>query len=731
MNEEIARSAQAGRILKLKSDGDGVGDGLEDIVRQARKDFQAAVDHDRLNRDEALADMKFLGGEQWDLRIRQEREAANRPCLTINQLKQYVRQVVGDIRSAQPAIKVRPVADGADEELAEVLAGIVRHVEQTSSASTVYIHGAECAASCGMGYWRLDTFYPDDASFDLEPCIRRIMNPFSVHFDPAAVEHTREDARFCFVVEWLPRQEFEARYPKASFTGWDNESRADYLQNWWNADTVRVAEYWVKVPTKRKLAQLQDGTTLDITDMDDDALEGMGQPVVKEREFNSFKVVQYVLNGSEVLEGPTDWPGRYIPIIPVWGEEVQVAERTIRHGVVRFAKDAQQMYNYSRSAATEMIALAPKAPFIGTQEQFKGHERLWRRANTDNLPYLTYSPSSQGGTLLPAPARVEPPPVQAALHGEIEIARMDMQSTTGIYNASLGAKSNEVSGKAIETRDRMADIGSNVYSDNINKAIAYTGKQLIDLIPRVYDTTRMVRILGEDEDTDFVHLNYPIIGDDGQPAYATALKDKKTGEMKMLPDLSAGRFDVVVSTGPSYATKRQEAAESMMNFIQAFPQAAPLIGDLVAKSMDWPGHEAIAERLATMLPPQLQKDENGQPPPAPPPDPLHEAEVAKAQAETAKTGAQADGEKVKTDGLKLDNMLKEMQLGQGMAQLQQMVQQGVAQALQQILGVQMQLGPAPGMQPQGMGQPPGPPQPMPGAMPPGMPQGAPPGVPVQ
>ena len=638
----------------------------DEFMRALRERHHLAIDAERTNREQALEDLEFKAGEQWPDDIRSEREADGRPCLTINRMPQFIRQVTGDIRINKPAIKVRPVDDKADPELAEVFTGITRHIEQASKARVAYVTAGDNAASSGMGHFRIVTEYADDDVFDQDIRIKRMPNPFNVVWDPSSIEITREDARYCFVTDKVSKDEFKRRWPDKSLSEFEHLEDLDHLAEWAEDEDIRYAEYWLKVPAKKTIYQLINGQVVDELPL--------GMEAVKTREVDTYSVVQYIVSGVEVLEGPNEWAGKHIPIIPVIGEEINVGERIVRHGVIRFAKDPQRLYNYWRSTTAETIALSPKAPYIGTDTMFKGHEQEWARANRHNVPYLAFKSDSK----MPGerPQREAPPMMSSALVQETGVAADDMKAVTGIYDAGLGARSNETSGKAIMARQMEGDVGSYVYMDNLSIAIGYAGEQLVDLIPKIYDTERVVRLLNEDDSEAYARVNQQAV-------------DPETGEMVIINDLSAGRYDVVVNTGPSYSTKRMEAADTMMQFIQTAPQTAGLVMDLMVKNMDWPGADEIAERLKKTLPPGMIDDpENPQPQEPPPPDPKMMADMAKSQADVAKAEADIAKAQVETEGKQLDNETKKLELAAQLGEIQGMVAQTVEATLTRLLSPQ-------------------------------------------
>lgn len=565
-----------------------------DLLREARSRFERAWQAEAAMRAEALEDLRFRAGEQWPDSVKAERCAAGRPVLTINRMPQFVRRVTGELRRNRPAIRVLPVDGATDPALAATMAGIVRHIEQASDAQAAYVTAAESAAICGIGHFRIVTDYAGDDGFEQDIRIRRIANPFAVYWDPDATAITREDARWCFVTERLPLAEFRARWPKARAQDFDDAAADADLARWWDGETLRIAEYWVRQPEARLLGLTESGETVDLTDLDEAARAAL--PLVRRRRVETQRVVRYLLNGAEILEGPSDWAGRHIPVVPVIGDEVHIGERTVRHGIVRYARDPQRLYNYWRSSAAESIALAPRAPWLVTPRQIEGQKAAWEAANKGNPAYLPYNPDPTA----PPPQRVAPAFPPAAMFQEAGIAADDMKAVTGLYDAALGAAGNETSGRAILMRQREGDTGAYVYMDNLARAIRQAGRILVDLIPRIYDTERTLRILGEDGTQRFAAINRTVQGPDGPV---------------VLNDLAAGKYDVEVATGPGFATRRIEAAETMMAFVRAVPAAGALIADLIARNMDWPGAEAIAERLRRALPPGL--DDPAPPPPGP------------------------------------------------------------------------------------------------------------------
>lgn len=552
----------------------------DDIIAKARKRMAEAQEADRENREDALDDLEHIAGFQWEEDERQRRKDAGRPCITINRLPQFVRQVTGDIRQLNPAINVIPGDSEASESVAEVIEGLTRHIEYRSDGSTVYERAAESAAQCGMGYFRILTEYESDDSFNQEILLESIENPFSVYVDPEARASTRADASYMFISTPMSLPDFEAAYPDATAVDVDIDGDTDGLEYWRESGEVIVAEYFWKEPVTKEIGLLRDGRVVENPPAIMD--------VVKKRKVQTHKVMWAKITGREVLEGPKEYPCKHIPIIGVMGEEIHIGERVVRSSVIRYAKDPQRLYNYYSSAQAETIALQPKTPYIATAKQVAGFEADWAAANESNDAVLLYNPDEKAPG---APQRAMPPVASQALSQEAMKASEDMKATTGIYDAGLGQASNEKSGVAIRQRQLESDISTSIYTDNLAKAVHQCGRILIDMIPRIYDTERTVRIVGKDDEETMVTIN------------GMGFTDQF--EAVPINPLNVGKYDVRVTVGPNYTTRRQETAESMMQFIQAVPAAGQVAGDLIVKAMDWPDADKLAERMEKLLPPGM------------------------------------------------------------------------------------------------------------------------------
>jgi hypothetical protein len=587
-----------------------------DILATARSRLDMAMSALSESREDENDDLKFYAGSpdnhwQWPADVLATRGAVQgqtinaRPCLTINKLPQHVRQVTNDQRQNRPGAKVIPVDDNADVEVADIFNGMIRHIEYISDADVAYDTACENQVAYGEGYIRLLTEYCEDNTFDQDIKIGRIRNSFSVYMDPTIQDPTGADAKYCFITEDITKEEFERMYPDAApITTLQSLGVGDQsISNWLNEDTIRIADYYY-IDYDRATLNLYPGnqTAFAGTPEDKELKAFYGKPL-KSRESDRPKVRYCKINGYEILE-QRDWAGKYIPVIRIVGNEFEVDGRLYVSGLVRNAKDAQRMYNYWVSQEAEMLALAPKAPFIGYGGQFEGYENQWKTANTTNWPYLEVNPdvTDGQGAILPLPQRAQPPMASSGLLQAKAGASEDIKSTTGQYNASLGMGSNERSGRAILARQREGDVGTYHYGDNLARGVKHIARQLIDLIPKIYDTQRIARVIGEDGETKMVKIN------PDQPQPVNKIVDQQGIVIEKIYNPSIGKYDVVATTGPGYATKRQEALEAMAQLLQGNPQLWAVAGDLFIKNMDWPGAQEMSKRFAKTIDPKFLSD---------------------------------------------------------------------------------------------------------------------------
>lgn len=595
----------------------------EELLSVARKRMTNGAAALADSRESELDDLRFAAGSpdnqwQWPTEVLDTRIATNgnsigaRPCLTINKLPQHIKQVTNDQRQNRPSGNVIPANDAADSEVAEVYNGMIRHIEYDSNADVAYDTACENQVTFGEGYIRIITEYEDENSFDLKITIKRVFNSFSVLMDPLIQDPCGEDAEWAFIYEDMPFDEYERLYPDASPV---SSLSPDGVGNqepslWMSEKTIRIAEYFYIDRVKKTLNLYPDGhTAFEGTVEDNVYRQNLGEPI-KTRQSEQRTVKWCKINGYEVLE-KADWPGKHIPIVRVIGNEFEVDGKRYVSGIVRNAKDAQRMYNYWNSQEAEMLALAPKAPFIMYGGQVEGYEQKWKTANTIPYPYLEVNPdvTDGAGNVLPLPQRAQPPMVQHGLIAAKQGASEDIKETTGQYNASLGQTSNERSGKAILARQHEGDKSTYHYVDNLARAVRYVTRQLVDLIPKVYDTARVAVTLGEDGTTKNVKL------DPEQGAPVTKVVDPRNPEtiIEKIYNPSMGKYGVMVITGPGYATKMQEAADQMGEILQTNPGLWQVAGDLFVKNLNWPGAQEFAKRLKKTIDPKLLGDDDESP----------------------------------------------------------------------------------------------------------------------
>ena len=580
-----------------------------ELLTRMRKRFDRCISAEKDNRTEALDDIKFKAGDQWPAGTRAEREAERRPILTANYMPTFVHQITNDQRQNRPQINISPVGEKGDREAAKLYRGWIRAVERDSGADIAYDTAFDCAVTSGWGFWRIVSEYESPESFDKVLRIKRVRNPFTVYLDPDRQQPDGADAKYGFVTEMIPRHEFEEMYPDADPMPWTQNGVGEDAKNWADKDNIRVAEYYEIRVEHRDLVALSNGHIGWKDELHEDVLADIANgkiTVVKERSAEVPKQTWYSATAVDILE-EQPWPGRYVPIVECVGDEIDVQGKVKKSGVVRNAKDPQRMYNYWLTCETELIALAPKAPFIMEEGQVEGHEDRWKQANRKSYPYLLYKGVNLAGKPAPPPQRQQFAGVPTGVVQAKQGASQDMMGTTGIrFNATNQERMQDESGRAIRELRRTGDLGAFHYLDNLSRAQRHTGEILIDLAPSYLDTKRYATVLADDDTDELV-----LIDPHADKAYEER-KNPQTGKVLKVFNPKIGKFSVTVTMGPSYATKRIEAAESMMAFAKAMPNTASMIADLIAKNQDWPGADEMARRLAKAVPANLltpdQKD---------------------------------------------------------------------------------------------------------------------------
>ena len=632
----------------------------DEILAEANARRARCLAFEADNLRDARDDFRKLAGHHWPEEAIRQREVERRPCITINKLPSFLHNVTNDQRQNKLGIKVHPVDDGADIDTAEVLQGIIRHIEYASGADATYDTAGFHAAACGFGFFRIRTDYEREDSFDQTALFERFRNPFSVHIDPDSKEPDGSDQAFCFVDGTISRSDVKRTHP--------NASAAQSLETDGTDDAMLLcSEYYRIEQEPATLVRLSNGET----GWKDDLLElPLGVVIADERKSFRRRVMWRKLVASDTVDrGGSGKPGqsvtftdvletaeipcRWIPVFPVYGEEIEIDGKVVRSGLIRNAKGPSVMYDYWMTAATEEVTLRPKTPYIGAEGQFEGHERKWQHANVQTFAYLEYKPKTIGGSLAPPPQRqpmadVPVGVLQMAMHAADEI-----KATTGIFDSSLGARGTATSGVQEREQKRQGNVANFHFSDNLTRAVRHAGRCLVDMIPRIYDSERVVRILGDDEEVSHATINKPL---------AAPEMDEKTGAIRtVLNDLTVGTYDVTVTAGASYSTQRQEAADAMVSFGQSWPKLMDVAGDKVVKAMDWPGADEIAERIKRTIPQELLGDEDGEQQPQIPPQVLQIVQQAQQhiqQLESELADAKSGIEKARISAASAENVAR-------------------------------------------------------------------------
>lgn len=606
----------------------------EELHKEMLQRHKACWDYWKPQYDAAREDVEFAftPDSQWDSWMTETRRG--RPMYTVNRVRQALKQITNEQRQNRPQAKVR-AAEGGDSDLAEVRQGIIRSIDSQIDAQRAVDTAFLFAVGGGYGVWRINTRYADDGGFDQVIEREEIADPFTVVFDPAAKKKDRRDARYAFVDTKFARSEFKARWPGAKVVPIDTVTESNL--DWWGEHDVTVAEYWYKKTEQVEIVLLTDGTVHEAADLAliEDELAAAGITIQRRRVIERDKVYQCIVSGAEILEGPNEWAGKFIPLVPCWGELIRINGKDRFFGATRFAKDAQRMYNYERSTFIETLADQPYSPFMADAASIEGYEAQYQSLRTRRPPVLLYkaNPSLPNGG---KPSREAPPSFPAALAQAAAISADDVKAATGIYDASLGARSNETSGRAILARQREGDVANFDYIDNLSYALKYDFEIINDLITAVYDTERQIRIVGDDGAEQVVAVNRTVI-------------DQQTGQAVTLNDLTQGRYDVSVTVGPSYTTQRMEAAEAMMQLAND-PSPIGMVAKYgFIKNLDAPMLEDVREAARKLLVNQglLEPAEGEQPPPPPQPNPKDVAAAEKDGATARKALAEAEGQEIK------------------------------------------------------------------------------------
>ncbi len=571
---------------------------LQAIHKEALARFENVSTQERDQRTQAIQDAIFAHSKdgQWEEDAKEKRK--NRPRYTLNKVAGALDQVNGDQRQNRTQIKVRPQSGGT-KDIAKIKMGLSRNIENQSDATSIYDAAFDETITGGYGGWRVLTDFIDDSSFDQDIIIAPIKSAASsLYFDTSAEKYDKRDAMWAFYIMDVDEEVFKTTHPNATITDFSNPIYyTGTCTGWFSNNKVRIAEYWKVELVDVEIGLMSDGRVLNLTEekdvIDDLAQQVPAVTVVKTRKAKIRKVKSFIMNGAEILEGPMDWAGKYIPLVPVYGRTYNIQGKEFVRGMVRLAKDPQRIYNYATSTAIEATALTPKDPIWITAKQAQGHEDKLRSFNSTNSPFMFYN--VDGETQGP-PQRTGAPAVQTALIQQQSQAAMDIYATTGIQPASLGVNPELKSGKALIAEQKMGDRSNFIFSDNLHKSIKYTGDILDDLLPRIYDTKRVVTILNFDGSTEDIEINAEAFNEFNQ-----IVIDEQTGKPVIVNDLSAGKYEVQVEAGAAYSTLRQESAQQLIDLTASSPIFAEIASDLIASNLNVLDSDELTKRIRALM----------------------------------------------------------------------------------------------------------------------------------
>lgn len=559
-----------------------------DVTKTALDRYEKAKSYwsDIIERGEG--DVDFLYGDQWDPKFRQSRESDGRPCLQENRLLSFVHLICNQIRQANPSINTKPVDDAADTKTSEVLDGIIRNIQHVSDSETVYDTASRNAITAGLGWIRVVTDYADYDSFDQEIKIERVLNPFSCLLEPEAERLDGGDAEYGFVLGKILVGDARKEHPEANISSEKDE------------EEIEILEYFYKEYEAKTLYLTREYGAI----YEDDPRYSESLAITDERKVDVCRIKYAKILQEQIVE-ETVFPGKYIPLIPVVGDEAYVSGKRQLYSMIHNAKDPQRYFNYMKSSGAEVISLQPKSPFIAPKGSFNSNAKKWATANVNSYAFLEYDVQyDRNGNVLPAPQRQPVPQGSAAMFQEMMAAADGMKAVMGIYNPSLGNQSNDVSGKAIIARQLQGDNSNFHFVDNLAVALRQVGRVIIGMVPYVYSAPRIVRILGEDKRDSLVPVNQAVIQEGS--SYRVPNRNEKANA---IIDLKAGKYDIVVEIGAAYSTRRQEAANAIIEIARVKPEILEVAGDILIDSLDIPNGQQLVKRIRSIMPPELLGDD--------------------------------------------------------------------------------------------------------------------------
>ena len=582
-----------------------------ELLETIRKNVELDEDATREQIELELDDLRFCDPTtQWDEKDRRIREGSGRPCLTEDRLGPFLMQVTNEQRKNKPGCQVNPVDSGSDVDTAEVIQGLIRHIEYSSNADTAYDTAFWWAAAVGRGFYRLCTDYTDSESFEQEILIKRVPNPHMVFVDPAAQEADFSDMKWGGFKAWMSVEDFKAQYPKAEMankglTEW--RSIGDDAPNWMNKDggACLVVEYFYKDQKPAKLYKFMTETGETVGWELPEGVEA-----IDSRDAMRTTVKWVKCTAVEILERG-ELPGEYIPIVAVLGKEMIVNGKRSWAGIIRSGKDPQKRHNYLLTSQVERIAFMPLASWVGAKGFMGKNKEIWANAHKQQMATLEYEITGDEDKPINAPRLItEEAPIRAVTEAMVG-AEQGMKAVLGMYDANIGNRQGGESGVAIQRLQSQGETGNYHLQDNLGRAIRYEGRIILSWLPTYYDTPRIVRIIGEDGTQKQIKINGPIQEGD--------IADKEA--IGKVFNITTGKYDVTVSTGPSYQTRRQEDQAFLLGMIQN-PAMGQMIAtkapDLIAKTMDSPIARELAKRLTppefaekpgggAQIPPQVQQ----------------------------------------------------------------------------------------------------------------------------
>lgn len=579
------------------------------IVDEAQKRFHVCEQWEGPSRINFKADYKFANGDpynnyQWPQSILSERNG--KPSMTVNRVRQYNLQIINGNRLNKTDVKIRPVGGEASFQSAEILNGIIKHIEYISDAQQAYDTASEGQVYAGIGYWRLVTDYASETTFDQEIYIRRIADPLMVYLDPHIQMFDGSDAKYAFIFDERDKSEFYDEYPKyrdqignTPLSG--DPGGNDHARGWLDEDRIRVCEYYRKTTVDDVLHRLNDGTT--VTESEAANIPGMDKVIAKHsthsRPISRSKIMWYLIAGGTIID-ETEWAGKYIPIVRVIGEETVIDNTLDRKGHTRALISPQEAYNYYTSSAIEGVALQTKTPWLTSAEAIEGHEEDWAESNIQNKSVLIHNAIADKGPV-PTPTRIQPPVMASAYMDGMKVAQNEMGMASGQTESSMGGQTNERSGKAINERQRTGQTATYHYIDHLSSALRFTGKILIDLIPKIYDTPRILKILAQDGTPMTVQVD-PKAPAAHQPSDPIDAEGLDQDHVTAIFNPNVGQYDVIADNGPNYATRRLEEFNDLTQIITQNESMAPYLLDRWAANSDFPDANVLAARFRNMLP---------------------------------------------------------------------------------------------------------------------------------